>query len=44
MAYDGFEYVVNWGVVVVEDELCHVDCAFSFTRKRNGRCAGEEEE
>ena len=44
VAYGGSEYVVNWGVVVVEDESRHVHDTFPFTRERDGRCKGEEEE
>ena len=42
-AHGGSEYVVNGGVVVVEDEPCYVDDAFPFTCERDGRCEGEEE-
>lgn len=44
IAYDGFEYIVDRGIVIAEDELCHVDRTFPFTRKCNGRSEGEEEE
>lgn len=44
VTYGGTEYIVDRGGIATKDEPCHVDYAFPFTCKCNGRCEGEQEE